>query len=539
MSHPSLLHAMPLSTASIAAPPAFTYPHCYTPHPLCVAAAEEVQAYIKQQPQWQADIAKGKMFGVLVVADIEDKRHFLAAFSGILAGSNRQPYFVPPIYDLLDPKGYFKEEELRISAINREVEELLSSQSYTTLQERLTHAMAQTEQEQQLAKEHYRLAKQHREQQRIAAAHNKELLEQLQRESQHQKANIKRVRLRGDLLIARIKEQLLPIEQEIKSLKEERKGRSAALQQWLFEQYRVQNGLGESSTLGALFTERVPPAGSGECAAPKLLQYAYQNDLRPIAMAEFWWGASPATIVRKEGYYYPACQSKCAPILAYMLQGIEVDPNPLEQTTVGEPHFEKVYEDDYLLVVNKPADMLSTPGKGGAISLLALLQNEYPEAMLVHRLDMATSGLLIVAKSLTIYKELQAQFARREVTKRYVALLNGEIERAEGTIALPLCLDPTDRPKQQVNYEYGKEAITHYHVVAREHGATRVHLFPYTGRTHQLRMHAAHPLGLNTPIVGDTLYGIPSKRLYLHAASIAFVHPIDGRRIELTSEAPF
>ncbi len=542
MSLSTLLHALPPFTEEIPSPSAFTYPHCYTPHPLCITAAKEVQNYLVQQQQWQEEIAKGKMFGVLVVADSSGRRYFLAAFSGILAGSNQLPYFVPPIYDLLQPTGYFKEEEQWISVINKQIEMSLANPVYSELHRQLSAAIEAHTMQQQVAKERYRIEKRRREERRKANPSDSELIELLQRESQHQKAEIKRAKRRGDEQIAILKEQLLPYEKEIDGLKEERKSRSAQLQQWLFEHYRVRNGLGECSSLGALFaktTQRVPPAGSGECAAPKLLQYAYLHGLTPLAMAEFWWGASPTTIVRKEGCYYPACQSKCAPILAFMLQGIEVEPNPLAQPLAAGNSIEIVYEDDYLLVVNKPHGMLSTPGKEGVVSLYELLRKRYPEAMMVHRLDMDTSGLLLVAKSLEIYKTLQAQFARREVHKRYEALLEGRIEPIEGEIELPLCLDPTDRPKQQVSYEYGKQAITHYRVLAQEGGRTRIALYPYTGRTHQLRLHAAHSLGLNTPIVGDRLYGAPSERLCLHAASLVFVHPVSKKQIVLSSDVPF
>lgn len=538
----ALLHEMPRNTEQMLSPKAFTYPHCYTPHPLCIAAAKEVQGYISLQAQWQEEIAQGKMFGVLIVADSSGRRYFLVAFSGILAGNNKLPYFVPPIYDLLHPEGYFKEEEQQISAINKRVETCLSHSTYVDLQIQLAVAKELHQQQQLEAKKRYKIDKTTREQQRAASPHDTDLILALQRASQHQKAEMKRARLYGEQHLASIKEQLLPYEIEIDRLKEERKKRSALLQQWLFEHYRVINGLGMYSSLGNLFEDtpqRIPPAGAGECAAPKLLQYAYLHNLTPIAMAEFWWGASPTTVVRKQGCYYPACQSKCAPILAFMLQGVDVEPNPLVQAIVTNTSIDIRYEDDYLLVVNKMAGMLSIPGKEQVVSLYDQLRGIYPEAMLVHRLDMATSGLLLVAKSLDIYKRLQAQFARREVKKRYEALLEGVIEEEQGTIELPLCLDPTDRPKQQVSYKHGKQAITHYRVLARSDGRTRIAFYPITGRTHQLRVHAAHPLGLHTSIVGDMLYGMAGDRLCLHAASLTFVHPVSRKVIELCSEVPF
>lgn len=458
-----MIHSFPIATNNLPLPQLFTYPFHYTPHPLCVKAAEEVQQYLQTRTDWHEELQQGKMFGVLVVKNPTGEVGYLAAFSGNLSGSNHHDYFVPPVYDLLNPDGYFKEEEARISAINV----------------MLNHTNN----------------------------NNQEIIE---------------------------------------ALKEERKQRSIALQQWIFEQFRLRNARGEEQDIYSIFTQtahRNPPAGTGECAAPKLLQYAYLNNLQPLAMAEFWWGDSPKGEIRRHGHYYPACRHKCEPILNFMLQGLEVEPNPLLTSNTDATQLETVYEDNFLLVVNKPAGMLSVPGKTDQASVLTMLQERYPDAtgpILVHRLDMATSGLLLAAKDKDTHALLQKQFEGRTVKKRYIALLEG-IPQAEpkGFIRLPLRPDFDNRPLQMVCYEYGKPAVTRYEIMDTENERTRMAFYPETGRTHQLRVHAAHPEGLNCPIVGDPLYGQPTDRLYLHAERLEFRHPVTGQRLQIQKEAPF
>ncbi|MDE5639260.1 MAG: RluA family pseudouridine synthase, partial [Odoribacter sp.] len=302
---------------------------------------------------------------------------------------------------------------------------------------------------------------------------------------------------------------------------------------------------GERKNLYELFQEtegRVPPAGAGECAAPRLLQYAYLHRLQPVAMAEFWWGESPRGEIRRHGNYYPACRGKCGPILRYMLQGLDVEVNPLEAEGGTTEEVEILYEDEWLWVVNKPAGMLSVPGKSAQTSLLEVMRKRFPEMenlFVVHRLDMATSGVLLVAKTQEVYRDLQAQFKNHEVRKRYIALLDGLLPADEGGIDLPLCLDPDNRPYQIVDEKYGKRAVTRYRVIGRSDHYTRVAFYPLTGRTHQLRVHAAHSCGLNMPIVGDALYGRPAGRLYLHAEQIGFRHPVTNEMICVNKKADF
>jgi tRNA pseudouridine32 synthase/23S rRNA pseudouridine746 synthase len=282
-----------------------------------------------------------------------------------------------------------------------------------------------------------------------------------------------------------------------------------------------------------------PPAGAGECAAPKLLHFAFKHELKPIAMAEFWWGQSPKGEMRKHQQFYPACTGKCEPILKHMLQGIPMEENPFAINPAEGKELAIVFEDDYLLLVNKPAEFLSVPGKQITDSVQTRIKTLYPNAMIVHRLDMSTSGLLIFGKTPDIYKKLQAQFIKRNVKKRYVAQLDGVLSEDSGSINLPLRGDLHNRPNQIVCFEQGKPAQTHWEVIERKDNKTLVYFYPITGRTHQLRVHAAHSLGLNTPIVGDDLYGTKADRLHLHAERITFVHPISKEIITFTCEIIF
>lgn len=537
-------HSFSSPTSDIALPEKFTYPFHYTPHPLAVRAAEEVQAYLHSRKDWEKDLEQGKMFGVLIVRTEQGEVGFLAAFSGILAGKNLHTYFVPPIYDLQQPGGFFQPEEDRISAINHRIIELQTSGNYTDCKNKLAEAIRLSEQSIRQAKEQQKTARQHREARRQSNPTDAELAA-LTRESQFQKAELKRLKLQWKERIDALQDEVAAHEARIEQLKTERKTRSAALQQRLFEQFRIRNARQEIRDLCDIFKEteqKVPPAGAGECAAPKLLQYAYLNNLQPLAMAEFWWGNSPKTEIRRHGYYYPACKGKCEPILKHMLQGLEVEANPLAENIHGNTELEIIWEDEWLLVVNKPAGMLSVPGKMDVDSVYSRVKSRYPDAtgpMIVHRLDMATSGLLLIAKTKYVHQNLQAQFKSRTVKKRYIALLDGEVASDEGTIDLPLCPDPEDRPRQIVNEAYGKPAVTHYQVLERNHKSTRIAFYPQTGRTHQLRVHAAHPEGLNAPIMGDELYGQKSSRLHLHAESLKFIHPVTGEVVEVMVKGEF
>ena len=564
-----MIHFFKKPVSYLALPEKFTYPFHYTPHPLCVLAAEEVKAYIASRKEWQEELASGKMFGVLIVQtdngitnNEENQIGYLAAFSGNLAGKNLHPYFVPPVYDLLQPEGFFKIEEEQISAINIRIRELENSSSYLGSKEKWKIETEQAKAVLNQAKAELKMAKEARE---IRRQSSPELSEEEQasliRESQYQKAEYKRLEKEWKKRLEELETEVRHFDIEIERLKTERKERSAALQRKLFEQFRMLNAQGEVKDLYTIFeqtVQKVPPAGAGECALPKLLQYAYLHQLKPLAMAEFWWGDSPKNEIRHHGYYYPSCKGKCEPILQHMLQGLEIDENPLLNPVHEEEELEIVFEDEWLLVVNKPAGMLSVPGKAeDRDSVYHRLKKKYPEAtgpMIVHRLDMATSGLLLVAKTKKVHQDLQAQFANRSIKKRYVAVLDGIVlSERTGRIELPLCLNPLDRPRQIVSKEYGKEAITEYKIISESEKIidesersineprkyTRIVFYPLTGRTHQLRVHAAHPEGLGCPILGDELYGKKADRLYLHAEYIEFRHPIYGNILCIQKEADF
>ena len=542
-----MLHRFTTSITDIPLPERFTYPFCYTPHPLCILAAKEVQSYLTRQTAWKDELRQGKMFGVLIVQTEHGETGYLAAFSGILAGKNLHPFFVPPVYDLLQPQGFFKIEEENISSINRNIRQLENDKAYAALSAERARTIQSAENILATAKAQLKEAKTAREQRRKEKELNAQEEAELIRESQFQKAEYKRLERSWKARITTLQTQTEDWERRISALKSERKTRSAALQQKLFEQFGMLNYRGEVKNLCEIFGQTVhktPPAGAGECAAPKLLQQAYLHGWKPIAMAEFWWGDSPKTEIRHHGHYYPACKGKCEPILQHMLQGLQVEENPmLKRMQVPSKNLEIVYEDSWLSVINKPAGMLSVPGKEDAVSVYSLMRGQYPEAdgpLTVHRLDMATSGLMLIAKTKRVHQNLQAQFKNRLVRKRYVALLEGVVPKDKGTVDLPLCLNPLDRPRQMVHTEHGKPAITDYQVLERLDGKrTRIAFYPRTGRTHQLRIHAAHPLGLHCPIIGDELYGKKAKRLYLHAEYLEFTHPITGETVRITKEAEF
>ena len=538
------IHYLSFDSDGIELPSEFTYPFHYIPHPLTVMAAREVQDYLASRTDWTEELSEGKMFGVLIVQTPEGKVGYLAAFSGNLAGSNLHSFFVPPVYDLLQPDGFFRIEEANISAINKRIKELESSRQLTEMRTALAECRARVDRTLADAKQQMKEAKIVREQRRSEGAGEEEQKAMI-RESQFQKAEYKRLEKRLKEEMQQQAEELENQEQLIRQLKQERKTRSAALQQKLFEQFRMLNAKGEVKDLCELFKDTpqgTPPAGTGECALPKMLQYAYQHRLKPLAMGEFWCGKSPKEEVRHEGHFYPSCKGKCAPILKHMLIGLQVAKNPLAENVHKDTEPEIVYEDEWLLVVNKPAGMLSVPGKEALNSVYQFLHERYPEAtgpMLVHRLDMATSGLLLAAKDKDTHQVLQALFSGRQIKKRYTAILSGTVSSDEGVISLPLCPNLHDRPRQMVSFEHGKPAVTRYKVLERKNGKTLIAFYPLTGRTHQLRVHAAHQQGLSCPIVGDELYGKRADRLYLHAAELSFTHPISGKDITICREADF
>lgn len=543
-----MFHRFKKDISSVSLPTSFNNPFHYSPHTLCVWAADELRLLLQSDPRLAADAATGKMMGVLVVRNVAGEVGYLAGFSGLLCGGNRQAGFVPPVLDFLAPDGCFKREEAAITAINHKIAEIERSDEYHSAVEAVAHSECYAHETIAARKQQYAANKKARDEKRASGTATAAELEALIHQSRFEKAELKRLARACNEQVESARALLLPFTQRIAALAAERKQRSAALQEWLFTQFKVLNGRGEKASLLQIFatyTGTLPPAGAGECAAPKMLHYAYENNMQPLAMAEFWVGASPTGEVRRDGFFYPSCKSKCYPILSYMLQGIDVEESALERGGDNLSAIKVVYEDDSLIVVDKPHGVLSVPGIVGGSSVQDWLRSTYKsnDIFVVHRLDMATSGLLVAARSMDVFKAMQGLFASREVEKRYVALLNGVPQQCEGEITLPLMPDYDHRPCQKVSFEEGKPAKTIFKLLRNvQCGSSECALMslqPVTGRTHQLRVHCAHHLGLNVPIVGDALYGATAERLMLHASYVAFRHPVSGRRVEFSSLAPF
>ena len=604
-----MLHTL---NVSIPSPRQFTYPFCYDVDPLAEAASLELQRYIADADLMSTEKGCGKMFGVLVV-EYEDEegalqRGFLAAYSGLLGGRNDWPYFVPPVFDAQQPDGHFKRTEREISAINREIAAIEHAPEYLQSVAQHEQTKKRLQAEVDAFKAEVDAAKVRRDARRKSGEPlSEEEQAEMIRESQFMKAELRRRRKAMEQADSTLTTQHSTF---LKSLQRKRKQMSDELQRWLFSAYRMLNAKGEERDLIDIFreyTHAMPPAGAGDCCAPKLLQYAYQHHLRPVCMAEFWWGESPASEIRHHLHYYPACRSKCLPILTHMLKGLDVAPNPLAQKRhTAEPRV--LYADEYIMVVDKPAGMLSVPGKAESVrseysdsanisveeyfanlqlptnsqlpteqftigeadnSKLKTQNSKFLKA--AHRLDMDTSGLLVLARTEEAYVELQRQFASRETVKRYEAVLSGvptqnsKLKTQNSStqpsgcleaISLPLIADINDRPRQRVDMEHGKPALTLYDIVEVravdantavayatkkvDKDRTLIHLYPKTGRTHQLRVHCAHPLGLACPILGDPLYGTErADRMYLHAAELTFRHPVTGETMHFLSPSGF
>ncbi len=539
-------------------PKKFTFPFYYTPHSLAINAANELQQELKSTAiehnfgfsKSEKSSPIGKMFGVLVVQNLDGELGYLAAFSGKLGNKNHHPGFVPPVFDILESGSFFLEGEKEVSAINFQITTIETSVNYLELKEQaennkslLSKYVFESRLELKQSKNQRKLK---REQSlgKISEIENLNFLDELKNESIREQLFHKHELRRRNKEFLLSNAEFLALEEQLELLKFERSKKSAALQLEIFQNYTFLNQAGNKKSLLEIFKNTIylfPPAAAGECAAPKLLQCAFLNQLKPICMAEFWWGASPNSEVRLHKQFYPACKSKCEPILKHMLKGIEMDANPmLAQADVTD--LEIIFEDNYLVFINKPAEFLSVPGKQLTDSVYERVKASYPNTtgpLLVHRLDMSTSGILMIAKSKEIHKLMQAQFLSKKIQKSYVALLDGFIEKNEGEIDLPLRGDFDDRPKQLVCHEFGKAAKTKFRVLSREGNTTRILFFPITGRTHQLRVHAAHHLGLGCPILGDDLYGTKTTRLYLHAQELIFIHPISKQQQRVYCKAPF
>ena len=590
-----VLHPLPPDAQHLEPPSEMNNPFCYKPHPLCLAAVADVMPLINGLPLSEDE---GKMFGVLVVEPLHssaDKRQlfYLAAYSGQINGRADWPGFVPAIVDYLQPNGYFKTHEADISRLNHRIEELKENPERLAALQELERF--KKEAEKKVADYRLKIAEAKAERQRIRETQTLTAEQEaaLVKESQFQNAELRRLRQQYKADLEMLSAKVDYFEKPIREMKRERRERSDALQHWLFQRFDLLNIHGERRMLTDIFAptpQRVPPSGAGECCAPRLLQYAFEHQLKPLAIAEFWHGPSPKAEIRHSGHFYPACRGKCLPILTWMLSLIPDVPSPTRSLS-PDPHPEQsspsrslppvgrggqntlgngvtseasptgkatgrrdsgngglvgagaiLYEDDDIVVVDKPAGLLSVPGISEHYSVCSIMRERYPDTdspLIVHRLDQATSGLLVIAKTKEAHFQLQQQFLSHQVKKKYVAILEKEPsmeEGAEGLVSLPLRPDVLNRPYQIVDHEHGKTAITQYQYL----GHRRIALWPQTGRTHQLRVHCAHAQGLNAPILGDELYGSRSAdRLYLHAASIQFTHPITHQPLFFESEAPF
>ena len=539
----------------------------YQPHPLCIAVCKELQTYLSEREDWREEIDKGKMFGVLIVENAQPasgapKIGYLAAYSGQIGGRSDWDDFVPAVFDYLQPDGYFKTHEAEISGINQSIRKLAANTHMKEakglilqLQEERKHTIAAYQ-------EKIKKAKAKRDARREAGSLNPEEEAEMVKESQFMKAELRRLKKSLSEKTS-LETEYEAYQADILSLKQLRKTLSDALQQWLFSQFRMQNHEGESKDLLEIFRDAalrdypqatiatsriaalkmVPPAGSGECCEPKLLQYAYSLGYKPLQMAMFWWGESPKEEIRHHLHFYPACNGKCKPILQWMLPASTFEPAAVDLSLYNK--VETLYEDREIAVIHKPEGLLSVPGKDAAQpSVYALMRSKYPEAtgpLIVHRLDMSTSGVMMIAKTEFAYHRLQKAFLNHQIQKKYVAIISGKVIPEKGIISLPLMPDYLDRPRQIVDHELGKEAITEYEVLEPvDDFHLRIALYPKTGRTHQLRVHCAHQEGLNAPILGDPLYGNEkAARLHLHAEEITFEHPLTGKKMTITRKADF
>lgn len=539
----------------------------YEPHPLCIQACREVQEMLARREDWQEEIARGKMFGVLIVENVKTdtdvpKWGYLAAYSGQIGGRSDWEDFVPAVFDYLQPDGYFKTHEAEISRINQSINHLEKDEKMK--EARTLIRQLQEERKRTIAayQEKMKEAKAKRDSRREAGNLSEAEEAEMIRESQFMKAELRRLKKSLSEKTA-LETEFEDYQENILRLKQLRKQLSDALQQWLFSQFRMLNQEGESKDLLEIFREEalkeypqtaiatsriaalkmVPPAGSGECCEPKLLQYAYQHGYKPLQMAMFWWGESPKEEIRHHLQFYPACNGKCKPILHWMLPASTFEPEAINLSIYDK--VETLYEDREIAVIHKPEGLLSVPGKDAAQpSVYALMRRKYPEAtgpLIVHRLDMATSGVLLIAKTEFAYHRLQQAFLNHQIQKKYVAIISGRDIPEKGIISLPLLPDYLNRPRQIVNHEQGKEAITEYEILERINGShLRIALYPKTGRTHQLRVHCAHQEGLNAPILGDPLYGNEkAARLHLHAEEITFEHPLTGKKMTIKRKADF
>ncbi len=534
----------------ITVPSCFNFPFNNKPSAISLLAAEQVKNELKSNKLKHDFGAQGKMFGVLIVKSPQGNLGFLKAFSGKLEQNEQPKGYVPPVFDVHQTGGFFKKAEQQLDLLTEEVLFLENTPRYQELKKKLEEK--QKEHQDTILEMKYKL-KQHKalrkkERDSTIKTHSprdyEHLNQQLNEISKQEQIVFKKEKKALQKSLEGLSLELKIEENKIKKKKIERRELSSRIQTTIFESYSFLNAKNKTKNLLELFEKTsfdLPPSGAGECCAPRLLQHAYKNNFEVICFTEFWWGASPQSEIRMHKQHYPACRGKCGPILHHMLEGIKVDKDPLIPLHKIDS-VPVLYEDDSVIVVDKPANILSVPGKEIEYSLSSILQKQFPNIEgpgLVHRLDFETSGIVLVAKNMSCYKTLQKQFTSRSIRKKYVAILQESIASDSGTITLPLRVDLFNRPRQLVCFEHGKNTLTKYSIIKNKKTETRIAFYPVTGRTHQLRVHSAHKKGLNSPILGDSLYGTADKRLFLHAASLVFEHPITNKKIEIHSRVPF
>jgi len=534
-------------TSNYSLPKKFTFPFSYEPHPLTELAANELQENLRSQ-NVRNEIS-GKMYGVLVVQDKSGEIGYLASFSGQDYEGDPPVNFVPPIYNRLELEGFYKKGEKELGKINHKLKKLEEDQNFINLMKELKEQSKNSNLELKAEQEKKQKSKAVRKEKREDGMVNlspdayDQLDERLRKESRNEDYNYKKLHKTWKKKIASIQSKVAVYESHIQQLKKERKKKSIQLQKQIFDQYQFLNVRGKRKGLEEIFEPLgYPPSGAGDCALPKLLQYAFANHYEPQAMGEFWWGKAPKSELRKEGRFYPACSGKCKPILGHMLKGLNLEDDPLLQYTAEDKVIETLYEDEQIAVIVKPAGLLSIPSKEIKDSVLMRMGKKYPKAsgpLLAHRLDKLTSGIMLISKDLESHKCLQKQFMDKSIQKRYSAILEGKLGKQEGEVNLPISVDEDNRPMQKVDVESGRKALTKWKQIGQNEEKSMVLFIPVTGRTHQLRVHAAHPQGLNAPIVGDTLYGNRAERLMLHAEYIQFKHPENHQVMEFENKASF
>lgn len=507
--------------------------------------AEKVaQQLMHQLSQDESFSAEGKMYGVLLVETPAGEKGVLKAFSGLLKGRSHVDGWVPPIPGR---ERVIFEEAATLAKLEAIKQELMALETLPERSQLLTLQKSFESQLQALAVEHTH-RKQERQQQRqlcsttLTGMELTAVLAQLEAQSQQDGMQRRRLKRQRDETLRPLKDAISSADARMRELKQRRKHLSQSLQAQMHKSYWLTNFAGESIALQDLMTSGSLPTGTGDCCAPKLLHYAATHDLKPLAMAEFWWGPPSAKGDKQPGHFYEACAERCQPIMGFLLSGLS-GHSTAQLSSLDIPI---LYEDEWIIAVDKPAGLLSVPGRyhDRQDSVQSRLRCRFPNASeirAVHRLDQETSGILLLARNALTYRDLSQQFEQRQVFKSYEAILGGVLAAQEGMIELPLWADPSDRPRQKVDWTKGKPSVTQFRVLAPENDFTRVEFTPLTGRTHQLRVHAADPSGLNCSILGDRLYGCQknAQRLHLHAKELKFYHPQTGELIHLQASVPF